>query len=174
MEEELLYSDDFLNECGFNHYDVTYCGEDRHHFYITKVETWDLKEQLCDYEMSADLETLNTDIKNLFERYITFIDDILRVKEVYVDFIDNYLNAEHKFLNNNALAQRFTAFLKKYDSLKTTPYLNFTSGYGMFSHSVLTEAKGKSILCKTSKFRSLGSFLYSDLLSFSETNYLLK
>lgn len=174
VEDALLYSDDFSNEYGFNHYVDTDCGEDRHHFYITKFEPWDLKEQLFDYEMSADLEELNTAIKNLFERYITFIDDILRVKEVYVDFIDNYLNAEHKFLDNNALAQRFTAFLKKYDSSRTTPYLNFTSGYGMFSHSVLTDVKGKSILCKTYKFRSLGAFLYYDLFSGIETNYLPK
>lgn len=106
--------------------------------------------------------------------WIFFVVDILRVKEVYVDFIDNYLNAEHKFLDNSVLAERFTAFPKKYDSLKATPYLNFTSRYGMFSHSVLTDAKGKSILCKTYKFRSLGAFLYYDLFSGIETNYLPK
>ena len=143
-EEELFLADEY----GFE--DVVTGEAYLHAFYVDELI-------LEDDEYESDVIDLNRKIEQLFDRYITLVDDAVRVKNVYAPFLDKY-NSEDK---KKAVYDLF--------HLPTQPdqgkQLNASSAvkliYGV-------DEKGE--LCRVAEYTSLGDFLYMELMEGLEEN----
>lgn len=102
---------------------------------------------------------------------MTFLDDILRVKYLYSDFVTNYLHHKGKFLDDSELAKIFQKFITQHPSGLSNSYLEFTSGYSKFFHTVIQTDSG-ALLCESYTFQSIGAFLYFDLFRGITYNFI--
>lgn len=157
------------NEYGFRE-DV----DEHYRFYHTHFipEYLDLSND--DPEFVLVFENANKAIDNFFNRYIAFIDDLLRVKYAFVDFLDNYINSNSKFLNEFETADAYKHFTGE-NARMVKPYQRFISAGTMsLNHAVLEDARGRNILCEAYSFDSLGAFLYLDLFCGLKSGYIPK
>lgn len=137
--------------------------------YIMKFYPSGIEYGINDTDLLAELIEFNEEIDTLFDGYITFTDDLLRVKNLYQLFIDEYLHKEKKFLDHKALAEVFTKFIT--DIKKKNKV--FESGDSRFTHTVLS-IDDDSFLAETYNFKSLGAFLYHDLFLGIKNNHIPK
>ncbi len=164
--------DNFVNSYGFSYKDVDSFGNEVYRSQLNKFVPFELKYSV-DADMGENLDSLNSKVEKLCNEYLTFAEDILRVTHLYFDFVDNFLNAKHKFLDSNDLANTFIDFIEKTKNNPSRNYLKFTSGYSKFFHSVIKKDK-TNILCESYDFSSLGAFLYFDLFRGVYSNYIPK
>lgn len=125
-------------------------------------------------DVLLEIEEANRLIGDLFDRYLGFIDDLLRVKYVFSDFLDHYLHAKGKFLNEHETAEAYREFMKMNEN-RLKPYQQFrSSGAVKLDHAVLKDEKGREILCDEYSFNTLGAFLYLDFFTGLKIGYLPK
>ncbi len=128
-------------------------------------------ESSINYDDAHYLNKLNKKITALCEQYLTFLDDILRVKYLYNDFVTNHLHHKGKFLDDSELAKIFQKFIVQHPSGLSNSYMEFTSGYSKFFHTVMQTDSG-SLLCESYTFQSIGAFLYFDLFRGISYNFI--
>ncbi|ADU27322.1 DUF6076 domain-containing protein [Ethanoligenens harbinense] len=143
-------------------------------FYHTRFFPRYLDMQVDDPNILLEIEDANRKIGAFFDRYLTFIDDLLRVKHVYCEFLDHFLHVKNNFLNAHETAEAYQSFIEKSaDRIKGYQKLD-TSGPVSMSHAVLMDEKGRAVLCEEYSFRTLGAFLYLDFFRGLKIGYLPK
>lgn len=118
-----------------------------------------LKETLIDFE-----ETLT----KYFDIYIHFLESYMAVHTIFKPFIDNYLHSKETFLASNEIADCFDKFnrgrLKNFNEIQCQ--------MKSFGYNVITDSKGKSMLCEDIVFNDLKSFLFYDFFKGVSINYI--
>ncbi len=172
ISDEEFYNDDFCNDYGFVDSTIDKYGYKRYKFNNIKfVPDIDFINDILEFD--EGMLKFNSEVQILFNRYINFVNDMLRVKEVYANFIDNYLHTEKKYLDSNALAEKYIAFLEELKKKPDKPYYKFKSGSSTFGHSVIETEQGK-IFCESYVFETIGAFLYYDFFRGIDRNYIPK
>lgn len=123
-----------------------------------KFESY-LKETLIEFE-----ETLT----KYFDMYINFLESYMAVHIIFKPFIDNYLHRKETFLTSNEIADCFDKFnrsrLKNFNEIQC----QMTS----FGYNIITDSKGKPMLCEDIVFNDLKSFLFYDFFKGVSINYI--
>lgn len=108
------------------------------------------------------------DLQKYFDIYITFLESYIAVFEIFKPFIDAYLHRRETFLSPQEIADEFDRFnrstRKNFDSV--------TCQMKSFGYNVITDGKGKAMLCEDIVFNDLKSFLFYDFFKGISINYI--
>ena len=139
---------DYSDEYGYSEYDS---DNDSAHFYYQHFAVSPDTLDDDDAEVVLSIKNLNRDIRNLFDHYITFITDTLRVQRTYAPLLDR-IHSRDKFLTDSEQAEAITDYLSKSKKADRP-----VSGSMRMSYEVM-----KGTLCEAYEFDTLGAFLYVD------------
>ncbi|MDE6021305.1 MAG: hypothetical protein K2H01_09985 [Ruminococcus sp.] len=118
-----------------------------------------LKETLIDFEKN---------LTEYFDMYINFLESYMAVHTIFKPFIDNYLHSKETFLTSNEIADCFDKFnrgrLKSFNEIQCQ--------MKSFGYNVITDSKGKPMLCEDIIFNNLKSFLFYDFFKGVNINYI--
>ena len=125
-------------------------------------------------EMMHRMEELNGAIRNFFQPYIDWTEDMLRVKCCYERLLSDYLHIRHGFLTEAELAKQFALYFQTecraaYAYQKLNGPAPVASG-----HEVFAAEDGTAMLCAGFVFDRLGAFLYEDFFRGLQEHYLPK
>ncbi len=104
-----------------------------------------------DGEFDEDIAKLNRKIDELFGKYISLLDDVLRVKKLYAPFLDAYNSGDKQ----KALQSLFAAK----GQVDPAMYLNRAD-----KMNIIYKLDESGELCRTAEYTSLGAFLYMELM----------
>lgn len=125
-------------------------------------------------EMMRRMEELNEAIRNFFQPYIDWTEDVLRVKYCYEKLLNGYLHIRHGFLTETELAQQFALYFQT-ESRVAYAYQKLNGPAPVASgHEVFAAEDGTLILCAGYDFDRLGAFLYEDFFRGLREHYLPK
>ena len=125
-------------------------------------------------EMMRRMEELNGTIRNFFQPYIDWTEDVLRVKCCYERLLSNYLHIRHGFLTETELAKQFMLYFHT-ESGAAYAYQKLNGPAPVASgHEVFTAEDRTLILCTGYDFDRLGAFLYEDFFRGLREHYLPK
>ena len=113
----------------------------------------------CDWSTEDHLgaELLNTDLRNLIEPYIDFLDTLIQLEDTYGRFLDEYIHSKGRYLNDAEIAELFEKYTNECYGRK------IIKPSGTMSLVCKTVKHGnKSVWCDVYTFDSLSSFLYFD------------
>lgn len=122
-----------------------------------------------------DVEAINADIESIVNKYLCWLEDVLRVKYTYARLLGEYLHIRHGFLDEYERARQFAAYLQTEEPGDIAYYriAPFEPQSGM-AHEVFTPKNGKPILCESYTFETIGAFLYTDFFHGLPRNHLPK
>lgn len=122
--------------------------------------------ELKDY-LGAEL--LNTDLRNLIEPYIEFLDTLINLNKTYGRFLDEYVHSKSRYLNETEIAELFETYInERYGRKIITPC-------GTMSLVCKTIKQGnKLVWCDVYTFDSLSAFLYFDFFCGLRQGYIPK
>ena len=125
-------------------------------------------------EMMRRMEELNGTIRNFFQPYIDWTEDVLRVKCCYEKLVSDYLHIRHGFLMEAELAKQFELYFQT-ESRTVYAYQKLNGPAPVKSgHEVFAAEDGTLILCAGFDFDRLGAFLYEDFFRGLREHYLPK
>lgn len=126
-------------------------------------------------EPTVSSGTLAGTLRQIFRRYILFLNDILRVHYVYSNFLDNYYHAHNRFPDEEEKVQAYQKFCEDHSDSSLPRYKRFMSSANMrLEYTTLTTEDGSHLLCKSYDFTSLGAFLYLDFFRGMRYQYIPK
>jgi len=113
-------------------------------------------------------------IRNFFQPYINWTEDVLRVKYCYEKLLNDHLHIRHGFLTETKLAKQFALYFQKerriaYAYQKLNGPAPVASGYEVFTAEDRT-----LILCAGYDFDRLGAFLYEDFFRGLQEHFIPK
>lgn len=172
-EIENEYYNEHYNEYKENEYGYSEGGD---HFWIENFipDTEERKTNEADFYLIE--KNLNDELDLLFNKYIQFTEDILRIHYVFKDFLDNYIHTGTTFPNQYEIAKSYELFMKK-QSNETRFKKLIPAGNVSVSHGLVFTTQNKTelpVLCKVSTFETIGTFLYTELFDGLETGFLPK
>lgn len=118
-----------------------------------------LKETLTDFEKN---------LTEYFNVYIEFLESYVAVFEIFKPIIDEYLHCKETFLSSIEIADLF-------DKFNRSTRRNFQSmicQMKSFGYNVITDGKGKPMLCEDIVFNDLKSFLFYGFFKGININYI--
>ena len=124
-----------------------------------------------DKEYPSIVRAINRDIRELFDGYLTFLEDMIRVRTAYTDLLDNYIHSKNYFRSAREIAEeydRYTEASERKSSYRKVGATNpLQMAYAPF------RAEGKQMrLAEAYRFSNLGDFLYIDFFRGVSRNYL--
>ena len=135
---------------------------------------WTQSDSQYALEMMHRLEELNEAIRNFFQPYINWTEDVLRVKCCYERLLSDYLHIRHGFLTETELAKQFALYFQT-ESRMAFDYQRLNGPAPVASgHEVFAAEDGTLILCAGYDFDRLGAFLYEDFFRGLREHYLPK
>ena len=149
--------EDYANDSGFVIKDEG--GNYRfytHHF----TPDWMTLDSQDSYVVLA-IQKTNEEICKLFDAFITFLEDVLRVRTAYTELMEKYIHSKRKYLSDSETAECFTRYLRATEK-KSSAERVASSGSMRMSYEVFHLPDGAERLCETYEFDSLGAFLYVD------------
>lgn len=159
------YSSDYTDEVGFS---VT--DEDGHAtFYYQHFFPEPELAASDEAEILLVLRDCNHATATLFDSYITFVQDVLRVQTTYAELLEDYLHAKRRFLSEAEIASCLMQYLRS--SGNRSARLQ-TAGAAQMRYEIIRWKDGVERLCETAFFDSLGAFLYTDFFRGLNQNYL--
>lgn len=127
-------------------------------------------DMMDNMEVVRDIEECNRQLSKIFQQYLTFIDDLLRMKSAYLPFLEKWAHGKRRFLTDQELADAYSGYLKQYHcKAEDSP---FGSAESRTSFAVILDESGKNILCRTHHINTLGAFLYYDFFQGIVRNYI--
>ena len=125
-------------------------------------------------EMMRRMEELNGTIRNFFQPYIDWTEDVLRVKCCYEKLVSDYLHIRHGFLMEAELAKQFELYFQT-ESRTVYAYQKLNGPAPVKSgHEVFAAEDGTLILCAGFDFDRLGAFLYEDFFRGLQEHFIPK
>lgn len=143
------------------------CGD-----YSLRLKKYMLRALDCndleDSEISLCLKELNENISDFLDIRIDFVKSYLQVHQTYKPFLTDYVNRKEAFLTSDDLVQCFGEYNSECVSGR-----QFRTKYEIKSlgFAVLTNKKGKRMLCEKIEFYNLESFLYYDFFNGIRQNF---
>lgn len=127
---------------------------------------YDGEQKLEDY-LGAEL--LNTDLRNLIEPYIDFLDTLIYLQETYGRFLDEYVHSKGRYVTDNEIALLYETYLSESNNRK------IIQPSGMMSLACKTvRLDTKAVWCDAYTFESLSAFLYFDFFRGLRAGFLPK
>lgn len=153
--------------------DQSYAPFELAHFEPADDFEWRRENYLED--LVEDVNAANDDIEAVVDEYLHWIEDMLRVRYVYTKLLNDYLHIRHGFLDEYERARQFAAYLQT-EETGSRPYFHIVpeEPQSPMSHEVFEPEKGKTILCESCTFESIGAFLYTDFFRGLPRNHLPK
>lgn len=124
-----------------------------------KIKSY-LKETLIDFEKN---------LTEYFNVYINFLESYMAVFEIFKPFIDNYLHSKETFLTQIEIADCFQNFN---NGRRLRNFSKAICEMNSFGYNVITDIKGKPMLCEDIIFADLKSFLFYDFFKGININYI--
>lgn len=167
FDDEEPPDDDFCNEYGFMTRDnkgnsILY----RQHF-VPHVD--DLNSD--DPDIVLLLCQANEMIRKIFDQYIAFVQDLIRVQTAYSQLLDSYIHRDRKFLSDSETAERFIQYLHDTETRSALHRVRSSDQMKM-SYDVYRRKDGTERLCEVYDFDNLGVFLYIDFFRGLSRGYL--
>lgn len=126
------------------------------------------KTENCEQYYRELLIEFENALRKYFDIYISFLESYIAVFEIFKPFIDEYLHCKETFLSSIDIADLFGKFnrstRKNFDSI--------TCQMKSFGYNVITDNKGKPMLCEDIVFNDLKSFLFYDFFKGVNINYI--
>lgn len=126
-----------------------------------------------DPEIVLAIQKLNKRIGNLFDEYIFFVHDLIRVRRGYTDLLDNYVHVKSRYLNERELAEAYRSYLEdtkqKKDCGKVAGSNAMTLRYEPYRFPGEPDK-----LCESYLFDGLSTFLYVDFFRGLRLKYIPK
>lgn len=116
-----------------------------------------------------EMAKFESEIRKLFDVYITFLESYMAVFEIFKPFIDEYLHSKETFLSNTEIADCFQYFNNE-RLIKNFGAVNCKMN--SFGYNVIVDKKGKPMLCEEIVFADLRSFLFYDFFKGVNMNYI--
>lgn len=190
-ESELILPDDV----DLDDYDIDNMGKDPEERYRLKYKM-EIENEEPDYKLRSDYSIpfyansmeplaieLNKRIQRLYDSYMTFAAEILRVPHLYSKFLDEYIHTGISLQDPAAVANAYSSFIsylnQENQNRKIEIFerlegeLDVSVTYGVLT---LTGEKGEKspILCRTTSYDGIGGFLYDELFEGLQTGLLPK
>ena len=159
------YSSDYADEVGFSVTDEDGHATFYHQHFFPEPELAASDEA----EILLVLRDCNHATATLFDSYITFVQDVLRVQTTYAELLEDYLHAKRRFLSEAEIASCLMQYLRS--SGNRSARLQ-TAGAAQMRYEIIRWKDGVERLCETAFFDSLGAFLYTDFFRGLNQNYL--
>lgn len=156
--DDLRYKDeDYVNEYGF----VAKNDNGNFHFYAHHFTPRWSRLESPNADVALAIQETNDEVCKLFDGFITFLEDMLRVQTAYTQLLDKYIHSKRKFPSDSETAEFFTRYLQATKKTSGTQRV-VSSGSMRMSYEVFRLPDGTEHLCETYEFDSLGAFLYVD------------
>ena len=159
------YSSDYADEVGFSVADGDGHATFYHQHFFPEPELAASDEA----EVLLVLRDCNHATAALFDSYITFVQDLLRVQTTYAELLEDYLHAKRRFLNESEITVCLIQYLRS--SGNRSARLQAV-GAAQMRYEIVRWKDGVERLCETVFFDSLGAFLYVDFFHGLNRNYL--
>ncbi|MDR1542070.1 MAG: hypothetical protein LBU32_29655 [Clostridiales bacterium] len=127
-----------------------------------------------DPELLVDIERTNESVAALIDRYISLVDDMLRVKTAYADFLDNYIHSKNRRLTSEEIAELADSYFAANNSKTNAPHMQLVSSGSMMYTCKVVGSKNSLRLCESFVFETLGAFLYYDFFRGLKRGYAPK
>ena len=142
-------------------------------FYFERFEP-DVTMLECDDPNDVlELRQLNESVRELFDEYITFVRDLIRVQTAYTDLLDHYVHGKSRYLTERELAETYRSYLESVTQKKDHERVT-VSGSMKLSYEPYRFSGEADKLCETYAFDSLGAFLYVDFFRGLRLNHIPK
>jgi len=126
-----------------------------------------------DPEIVLAIQKLNKRIGNLFDEYIFFAYDLIRVQRGYTDLLDNYVHTSSRYLSERELAETYRSYLE--DAKQKKDYERVVGSSMMtMSYEPYRFPGEPDKLCESFLFDSLGTFLYVGFFRGLRLNHIPK
>ena len=159
------YSSDYADEVGFSVADEDGHSTFYHQHFFPEPELAASDEA----EILLVLRDCNHATAALFDSYITFVQDLLRVQTTCAGLLEDYLHAKRRFLNESEITACLMQYLRSSENRSARLQ---TTGAAQMRYEIVRWKDGVERLCETVFFDSLGAFLYVDFFHGLNRNYL--
>lgn len=126
------------------------------------------KTENCEAYYRELLIEFEQELQKYFDVYITFLESYIAVFEIFKPFIDAYLHRRETFLSSQEIADAFDRFNRS----TRKNFESITCQMKSFGYNVITDGKGKAMLCEDIVFNDLNSFLFYDFFKGVSINYI--
>ena len=159
------YSSDYADEVGFSVADEDGHSTFYHQHFFPEPELAASDEA----EVLLVLRDCNHATAALFDSYITFVQDLLRVQTTCAGLLEDYLHAKRRFLNESEITACLMQYLRSSENRSARLQ---AVGAAQMRYEIVRWKDGVERLCETVFFDSLGAFLYVDFFHGLNRNYL--
>ena len=159
------YSSDYADEVGFSVADEDGHSTFYHQHFFPEPELAASDEA----EILLVLRDCNHATAALFDSYITFVQDLLRVQTTCAGLLEDYLHAKRRFLNESEITACLMQYLRSSENRSARLQ---AVGAAQMRYEIVRWKDGVERLCETVFFDSLGAFLYVDFFHGLNRNYL--
>ena len=154
---------------------------------VETLDTFPYWDDAEDEHFSPDVRTLESDDPNivleikelnehlaiLFDEYIFFAYDLIRVQKGYTDLLDNYIHTKSRYLSEREQAETYRSYLEGVEQKKDYERVVGTSTMTL-SYEPYRFPGEPDKLCESFLFDSLGTFLYVDFFRGLRLNHIPK
>ncbi len=126
-----------------------------------------------DPNIVLEIKKLNEHVATLFDEFIFFAYDLIRVQRGYTDLLDNYVHTRSRYLSERELAEAYRGYLDGVKRKKDHERVVGTSMMTM-SYEPYRFPGEPDKLCESFLLDSLGTFLYVDFFRGLRLNHIPK